>query len=398
VTLPGTPFHARTAPLCQAQNWRRWAGYIVASSYDLQHDREYHAIRSAAALFDISPLFKYHVRGPDAARLLDRVVTRDVGTSRVGQVLYTPWCDPAGKVLDDGTVARLADDFFRLTSADPNYRWLSDHGRGLNVEIDDVSDSIAALALQGPNARAILQHASGSDLSALRYFRLTPALLRGVPVIVTRTGYTGDLGYEIWMDAEHALPVWDAIVASGDLYGLTPAGMLALDVARIEAGLLLLDVDYVSARKALIEMQKSSPFELSLDWTVSMEKPAFEGRAALQAERARGAQWKFIGVEVDWEPLEQLYNELGLAPKLPTAAWRTSVPLYSSGTGMQVGYATSGCWSPLLKRYLALAHVEAQHAARGAALEMEVTVEHRRKRAKAVVRELPFFNPERKRA
>jgi aminomethyltransferase len=397
VTLPGTPFHARTASLCQAQNWRRWAGYIVASSYELQHDREYHAIRSAAALFDISPLFKYHLRGPDAARLLDRVVTRDVGTSRVGQVLYTPWCDPAGKVLDDGTVARLADDFFRLTSADPNYRWLGDHARGLKVEIDDVSDAIAALALQGPNARVVLEQAAGVDLSKLRFFRLTQAVVRGVPVTITRTGYTGDLGYEIWMDAEHALPVWDGIVGAGDLYGLTPAGMLALDVARIEAGLILLDVDYVSARKALIEMQKSSPFELSLDWTVSMDKP-FEGRAALEAERARGALWKLIGIEVDWEPLEQLYNELGLAPKLPTAAWRTSVPLYSLGTGMQVGYATSGCWSPLLKRYLALAHVEAEHAAIGTKLEMEVTVEHRRKRARAVVCKLPFFNPERKRA
>jgi aminomethyltransferase len=397
VTLPGTPFHARTASLCQAQNWRRWAGYIVASSYELQHDREYHAIRSAAALFDISPLFKYHVRGPDASRLLDRVVTRNVGKSHVGQVLYTPWCDSAGKVLDDGTIARLADDFFRLTSADPNYRWLGDHARGLNVEIDDVSDSIAALALQGPNARVILEHAAGTDFSKLRYFRLRKGVLRGVPVTVTRTGYTGDLGYEIWMDAEHALPVWDAIVAAGDQYGLTPAGMLALDVARIEAGLILLDVDYVSARKALIEMQKSSPFELSLDWTVSMDKP-FEGRAALEAERARGAQWKLIGIEVDWEPLEQLYNELGLAPKLPTAAWRTSVPLYSLGTGMQVGYATSGCWSPLLKRYIALAHLEARYGESGTAVEMEVTVEHRRRRAAATVRPLPFFNPERKRA
>jgi glycine cleavage system T protein (aminomethyltransferase) len=396
--LPGTPFHPRTAPLVEGQTWRRWAGYVVASSYELHHDREYHAIRSSAALFDVSPLFKYHVRGPDAIRLLDRVVTRDLAHAKVGQVLYTPWCDGHGKVIDDGTVSILAPDFLRLTSADPNYRWLGENARGLRVTIDDASESIAALALQGPNARTILEHAAATDLSKVRFFRLTNALVRGVPVTITRTGYTGDLGYEIWMEAQHALPVWDAIVAAGAPYGITPAGILALDVARIEAGLLLLDVDYVSARKALIEQQKSSPLELGLEWTVGFDKPAFVGHEALLTERARPAEWRFVGVEVEWEPLEALYSELGLAPKLPTTAWRTSVPLYSPDTDRQVGYATSGCWSPLLKRYLTLAHLEAHAAEQGAALDIEVTVEHRRKRARAHVRPMPFFNPERKRA
>ncbi|HSA55226.1 MAG TPA: aminomethyltransferase family protein [Gemmatimonadaceae bacterium] len=396
--LPGTPFHARTAPLCQARNWRRWAGFIVASSYELHHDREYHAIRSSAALFDVSPLFKYAVRGRDATRLLDRVVTRNVGAAKVGQVLYTPWCDGDGKALDDGTVARLAENELRVTSADPNYRWLQTNARGLQVEIDDVSDSIAALALQGPAARRILEAAIEADLAGLRFFRLTTAAIRGVPVQITRTGYTGDLGYEVWLSAAHALPVWDALVEVGIPFGLTPAGMLALDVARIEAGLVLLDVDYVSARKALIEDQKSSPLELSLDWTVAFDKPAFVGRQALVAERARAAAWRFMGVEVQWESLESLYTELGLAPKLPTTAWRTSVPLYAPDSDRQVGYATSGCWSPLLKRYLALAHLEAAHASEGTELAMEMTVEHRRRRAKARVARLPFFDPERKRA
>jgi aminomethyltransferase len=391
-----TPFHARTAPLCQAQNWRRWAGYLVAGSYELQHDREYHAIRSSAALFDVSPLYKYHISGPDASRLLDRVVTRHVAPTRVGQVLYTPWCDADGKVLDDGTVARLDDQFFRLTSADPNYRWLGDRARGLRVDVEDVSASIAALALQGPNARVILEQAAERDLAGVRYFRLAPATIRDVPVTITRTGYTGDLGYEIWMEADRALSVWDALVDTGSCYGITPAGILALDVARIEAGLILLDVDYVSARRALIEMQKSSPLELSLEWTVAFDKPSFAGREALIAERARGAEWRMMGVEVDWEALESLFLDVGLAPRLPTTAWRTSVPLYA-GSG-QVGYATSGCWSPLLKRYIALAHLEARSATPGTLLEMEVTVEHRRKRAAARVRPLPFFNPERKRA
>lgn len=397
-SLPGTPFHARTAPLVEGQTWRRWAGYVVASSYELHHDREYHAIRSSAALFDVSPLFKYHARGPDAVRLLDRVVTRDVAKAKVGQVLYTPWCDAAGKVLDDGTVSILSPDFLRLTSAEPNYRWLCENARGLRVTIEDASDAVAALALQGPNSRTIVEHAAGASLAGVKFFRLMNALIRGVPVTITRTGYTGDLGYEIWMDAEHALPVWDALIAAGTSYGITPAGILALDVARIEAGLLLLDVDYVPARKALIEQQKSSPLELGLEWTVGFDKPAFVGHNALLTERARRPEWRFVGVEVEWEPLEALYTEVGLAPRLPTTAWRTSVPLYAADSDRQVGYATSGCWSPLLKRYLTLAHLEAGSAELDTELDMEITVEHRRRRARANVRPMPFFNPDRKRA
>lgn len=396
--LPGTPFHPRTAPLVEGQTWRRWAGYVVASSYELHHDREYHAIRASAALFDVSPLYKYHVRGPDAVRLLDRVVTRDVAGAKVGQVLYTPWCDAAGKILDDGTVSVMSPEFLRLTSAEPTYRWLCENARGLRVTVEDVSEAVAALALQGPSARVILEQAAQTPLDGLRFFRLTTSLIRGVPVTITRTGYTGDLGYEIWMDAEHALPVWDALFAAGAPHGITPAGILALDVARIEAGLLLLDVDYVPARKALIEQQKSSPLELGLEWAVALEKAPFVGQQALAAEHDRGPEWRFVGVEVQWEPLEALYTELGLAPRLPTTAWRTSVPLYAPDSERQVGYATSGCWSPLLKRYLTLAHLEAASADEGAELDIEVTVEHHRKRARANVRPTPFFNPPRKRA
>jgi aminomethyltransferase len=245
----------------------------VASSYELHHDREYHAIRSSAALFDVSPLFKYHVRGADALRLMDRVVTRDVANAKVGQVLYTPWCDGFGKVIDDGTVSILSPDFQRRTSAEPNNRWLCENTRGLKVAIEDASDSFGALALQGPNARIILQHASGTDLSSLRFFRLTSALIRGVPVTITRTGYTGDLGYEIWMEAEHALPVWDAIMAAGAPYGITPAGMLALDVARIEAGLLLLDVDATCRRGKRSSSNRIVAARTRLEWTVDSTSP-----------------------------------------------------------------------------------------------------------------------------
>ena len=394
--LKVTPFHPRTSALCASHAWRRWAGHIAASSYELLHDREYHAIRSSAALIDVSPLFKYMVTGPDGARLLDRVVTRDVAKMKVGQVGYTPWCDTAGKVIDDGTISRLGEHVFRMTSADPNLLWLTENSIGLDVKIEDVSESTAALALQGPNSRAILERAAEKDLSGLKYFRLTQATIRGVPVTITRTGYTGDLGYEIWVDAKQALPLWDALVDVGTAYGITPTGLLALDMARIEAGLILIDVDYISTRKALIEGQKSSPYEINLGWTVNLEKDFFIGRDALAAESARGPAWQFVGIEVEWDSLENLYADVGLPPRLPGMAWRTSVPVYVDGK--QVGYATSGSWSPLLKKYIALAHVESRYGKPGTDVAMEVTVEHHRKRAKAKVAQLPFFNPERKRA
>ena len=394
--LKTSPFHARTAPLVRAQTWRRWAGYQMASAYEPHPDREYAAVRNAAALFDVSPLHKYMITGRDAARLLDRMVTRDVMKCAVGQVLYTPWCDAQGKVVDDGTVSRLDEGRFRLTSAEPNERWLHMNAVGLDVHIEDVSERTAALALQGPLSRTILQQLVPADLAKLKYFRLVQTTLRDVPVAISRTGYTGDLGYEIWVDAERALPVWDALIEAGAGYGITPAGVWALDLARIEAGLIMLDVDYFSSHRALIEDQKSSPYEINLGWTVSDAKGPYNGRRALRAEKQRGAAWGFVGLEVRWESLERLFAERTLAPQLPTIAWRTSAPVYRDGK--QVGYATSGCWSPLLKRDLALAHLQAPHFAPGTAVQLEVTVEHRRQRADAVVRKLPFFDPERKRA
>ncbi|HET7670088.1 MAG TPA: aminomethyltransferase family protein [Burkholderiales bacterium] len=391
--LKTTPFHERTSALCVSHAWRRWAGHIAASSYELSHEREYHAIRVAAALFDVSPLYKYLVRGRDAARLLDLIVTRNVQKASVGQVLYTPWCDHGGKVMDDGTVARLDETLFRMTSAEPSLRWLADNARGMAVEFTDVSDATAALSLQGPLSWAILESLGAPPL---KYFRIARARLRGIDVEISRTGYTGDLGFEIWVDAARAVPLWDALMDAGRAYGIMPAGMLALDVARIEAGLMLIDVDYVPARKALIDSQLSSPYELDLAWTVNLDKERFNGRDALAAEKARGPEWQFVGVEIDWDSLESLYAEVGLATRVPGAAWRMSVPIYS-GSG-QAGYATSGGWSPLLKKYIALAHLRAEFATPGTQLEMEITVEHRRKRAAATVVKKPFFDPPRKRA
>jgi aminomethyltransferase len=379
----------------EGQNWRRWAGHVVASSYDLLHDREYAAIRNSAALIDVSPLYKYLIQGRDAERLVDRLLPRDMTKAKQNQVMYSPWCDSAGKVIDDGTVSRLEETVFRMTSADPNLRWFHQNAVGLDVSITDISDRMAALSLQGPLSRDMIL-AAGVDVSDLRYFRLTHGAIRGVPVSVSRTGYTGDLGFEVWVNAEHGVALWDALMEAGKPFGIVPSGILGLDVARVEAGLLMIEVDYVSTRHALIDAQKSTPFELNLGWTVSLEKGPFVGKKALVVEKQRGPAWQFVGIEVDWESLERLYAERGLPPKLPSVAWRVSVPIYSGGK--QVGYATSGCWSPILKRYIALAHLETAYAEPGTPVRMEVTVEHCRRQADAKVVKTPFFDPPRKRA
>jgi aminomethyltransferase len=392
----GTPFHPRTSALCESMNWRDWAGYFAVSAYEATHEREYNAIRNAAALFDVSPLFKYRVTGRDATRLVDRVVTRDVPKMAVGQVSYTHWCDGEGKVIDDGTVSRLGPELYRWTAAEPNLRWIRQNAHGLEVEVEDISESLAALALQGPTSRALLQSCAEDDVAGLKYFRVMPTKLRGVPVEISRTGYTGDLGYEIWVAAEQALALWDALVDAGRAYDITPAGMLALDVARIEAGLILLDVDYTSAKRALIPSQKYSPYEIGLGRLVSLKKAPYVGQAALRREAQRGAPRTLVGLDVSWSDVERLHEQAGLAPQLQATASRVSVPVYLDG--QQVGRASSTTWSPTLKKLIALATIRSNAAAPGTELEVELTVDHRRRAAGARVTPLPFFDPPRKRA
>jgi aminomethyltransferase len=395
--LNKTPFHSRLDPLCQSYEWRRWAGYIVASKYELTHDREYTALRNGAGLIDITPLYKYRVTGRDAPRFLDRIMTRHISRGRVGRVMYTLWCDDQGYVREDGTVARLGDHDFRITAAEPNMHWFQMNKGGLDVQVVDETEQIAALALQGPRSREILVQATGNAVADLRYFRLMNATISGCPVIITRTGFTGDLGYELWLAAEDAEPIWDALITAGEGYGLLPTGMVALDMARIEAGLVLIDVDYTPAQKAFIPAQKSSPYDLSLDWTVDMRKPVnFIGRQALTTIQKNGPEWRLVGIEINWPALEAVYAQVNLPPQVPHTPWRKSIPLYTTN-GREAGYATSGCFSPILKRYIALATVKTQYAQTGTRLQMEITVEHMRRRAAAKVVKTPFFDPQRKR-
>ncbi len=394
--LRTTPFHERTSKICLPENWRRWAGYIAAGSYELTLDREYWAIRNAAALIDVTPLMKYIITGRDASRLLNRVITRDTDKLKVGQVYYTPWCDEEGKIIDDGTVSRLDENMYRMTSADPSLRWLSMNAVGLDVQIKEVTDQVAALSFQGPNTRAILNRCSETNVDGLKYFRVMRNKLAGMPVTISRTGYTGDLGYEIWMDAKDALPVWDALMETGQDYGITPVGILAMDMARVEAGLFMIEVDYTSTRQAWIEAQKSSPYELGLDWTVALDKKGyFVGRRALEREKREGSVWKMMGLEVEWNGMESLFADVGLPPQIPGMAVRGSLPVFVGN--VQVGYASTSTWSPLLKKYIALAHLQKPYFEPGTNVRMEITVEHHRQYAPAKVVKLPFYEPEWKR-
>ena len=396
LTLKTTPFHPRTSALMEGNQWRRWAGFTVASAYELVPDREMLAIRNACALIDISPLFKYHVRGPDAAPFLDRLVTRDLSKMTEGQITYTPWCDSRGKVVDDGTIAKLPGGLYRLTAAESNLRWLQDNAPGFDVSIEDMSDSIAALALQGPRSRAVLEAISGADLSGVGYHRFTHIDIGGQPTMVSRTGYTGDLGYEIWMPRERSLDVWDAISEAGRAHGLHPAGIWAMDVCRIEAGLIMLDVDYTPAPKAFTEAQSSSPYEIGLGWAVHLQKPRFVGKKALLREKQAGSALSLVGLEIDHLAFSRAHAELGLTTAYPFIPWRAVTPLFRDGE--QIGYATCGTWSPTIKRYIALAQVAPSAAQMGAVLTIDLLIDRGRRPFDAKVVPLPFFNPARKRA
>jgi aminomethyltransferase len=390
----GTAFHERTLPLCQSLNYREWSGYYTVSSFEPHHEHEYNAIRNSVALIDISPLYKYIVTGPDATRLVDRLVTRDMQSVSVGQVIYTPWCDEHGKVIDDGTVSRLGENHYRWTAAEPNLRWFNRNAVGLDVKIEDVSETVAALALQGPMAARLLRQVAEVDLDQLKYFRVTSGRIAARSVDISRTGYTGDLGYEIWMPWGRALDVWDALVRGGAAFDLHPAGMLALDVARIEAGLLLIDVDFMSSRRATIDSQRYSPFELGLGRLVNVDKRGFVGQKALAREKERGHAREIVGLEVHWPSVEAIYERVGLPPAISAAASRVAVPVYRAG--LQVGRATSTTWSPTLKKLIALALVPRDHASPGTELDIEITVEAVRHQVPARVTKTPFFNPQRK--
>ena len=375
--------------------WKDWAGYFAVCAFDTYPEREYFAFRNGAGMIDVTPLFKYEIHGPDAAPFLSRVMVKNIAKVKIGQVAYCCWCDHQGKLLDDGTVSRFDENQFRVTAAEPSLAWFHRNARGFDVTMEESTDKIAALSIQGPKSRDILKQVTDADLDALKFFRLTKATIDGFDATVTRTGYTGDLGYEVWVSNENAVPLWEALTAAGKTYGLEPAGLDALDVCRVEAGFIMNGVDYYSANHCLIESRKSTPYEAGLGWTVNLDRDPFIGQAALRAEKANGAARRFVGLEIDWDAVQELFARHNLPPEICTSAWRSPVPVYAK-SGSQIGQATSGSWSPLLKKNLALATLDAPHGRVGEELKIEVTVEYVRHKVKATVIKKPFFDPPRK--
>jgi len=390
-----TPFHPRSSELCEVYNWSLWNNWLLPDMFAPDHIQEYNAIRTACAVFDMSPIPKYHIHGRDAVRFLNRLLTQDVSRCDIGQALYTTWCDDDGKILDDGILARLDEQSFRLTAGEPWLYWLEDNSASLEVSIEDVTE-LGILALQGPCSRDLLNTLTNSDLNGLKYFRMIRTDLAGLPVEVSRTGYTGDLGYELWVEPHLALRLWDSVFEAGEAYNLMPFGDFALEMARIEAGLLLADVDFVSAKKTVYEFEKSSPLELGLGWTVKLDKDFFIGQKALQREHAQGPVWGTMGLDVDLTSLERVYADFGMPLYLPYEAWNVAVPIYSSGR--QIGKATSGMWSPILKKYIAIARLESRFTRPGTQVDLEITIDAQRKLARATVVKMPFFDPPRKKS
>jgi len=380
--------------LCESLNYREWSGYYTVGVYEMHHEHEYNAIRNSTALIDISPLFKYRVTGRDATKFVNRVISRDINKVSVDQVIYCCWCDPEGKVIDDGTITRLGESEYRWTAADPSLRWFQQNSLGLDVKIEDISEQTAALALQGPTSGKLLHAIAEANVANLKYFRVTHGRIAGVPVDISRTGYTGDLGFEIWMPWKDAVRVWDKLMNEGQVFDIHPAGMVALDIARIEASLILIEVDYISSKKAMIESQRYSPAEIGLGKLVDLKKETFVGRDALAAQERNGPDRSLVGLEINWNEVEALYDKMGMAPQVPSTASRVAVPVYRNGR--HIGKATSTTWSPTLKKMIALASVERDHSVVGGTLGIEMTVESVRHTVSAKIVPMPFFNPSRK--
>ena len=392
----GTAFHPRTSSFNGKLSWGEWSGYHAAQVYADSHDIEYNAIREQAALIDVSPLYKYVVSGPDATRLVDRVMTRDASRMAIDQVVYTPWCNEDGKVVDDGTVTRRGPNEYFWTAADPSYRWFLLNAQGLDVHVEDVTERTAGLALQGPRSRNVLEAATGRNWSDVRYFHGRRDQIAGIDLYVTRTGYTGDLGYELWADADAALELWDAIWSAGEPHGIRPAGIRALDVARVEAGLILIEAEYTSARHAISQEQMYSPFELGLGRLVDLRKPAFVGRPALELEQKRGGPpRRHVGLELDWLGIEAMFTKHDLPPAVSALVHRDPVPVYRQT--QQIGRATSVGWGPTIKKMVGFGSVPPDAARPGMRLSVEWTVEGERGRVAAAVVNLPFLDLPRKR-
>ncbi len=378
--LKPTPFHARTSALNTLDRWGNWAGCLSALCFG-DTEMEHSAIRNAATLYDLCAMVKYRIRGADAGAYLNRLTLRDAGKLPVGAVQYTAWCDDAGKLRDDGTLFRHGADDYLLCCQERHLPWLLDSAEGFDVAVAEVTEEIAALSLQGPCSAAVLR-AAGFDIDTLKPFRMATFAFAGGEITVSRTGFTGDLGYELWLTPDQALPLWDHLMAAGAPWGLRPIGSDALDLARIEAGFVIATTDFTPVQQALREDRARSPLEMGLGWMIDWDKGHFTGRRALAAERARGSDWALVGLDI------------------PGNVSAEGAILYHAKK-REVGVVTAAAWSPVLKANVALAQVRAKHA-QGRDLWVEIYALRELHYVKLMlpvrVVERPFFNPPRRRA
>lgn len=394
-----TPFHSRTSPLNQGQRWEDWEGFLAATMYGLDALMEYNTTRLGCGLFDISPLHKYEVRGPDAKAFLQRMVVRNLAPSRPGRGFYTVWCDDDGKVIDDGGVFHIAETHLRLTSTLPGLEWLLDNSNGFDVTVEDVSEEVVGIAIQGPTSRDLLQKLTSADLGALKFWHCTQTDVSGSPALISRSGYTGDLGFEIFLQPDDAEKIWDSAMDLASDYQMRPCGLAALDMMRIEAGLLQIDAEFISAKQTLFEIQKISPLELGVGWMCKLDGDFFVGRDALINEKANGtSRWNTVGIELDVTYVEKYFREFGMPLHLPERSWNEAVPIYSDEAQEDlIGRGTSGMWSPLLKKYIVIARVPPLYAKRGSRFFVEEMIEAKSFSIPARVVKMPFFDPPRKR-
>jgi aminomethyltransferase len=398
-----TPFHPRLSELNQTGLYSHWAGHLSTLRYDMSAKHEYFAVRNSAGYFDTSPLYKYRVTGPDAERFLAGIMTRDVRRCRPGQAMYTVWCDDAGYVLEDGVLFRHADDDWLLTSADPNLGYLEGLVGRHRVSIEDVSADYGMLAVQGPRSREILASLA-PEVTDLAFFGLTPAKIGGAPVTISRTGYTGDLGFEVTVEADDALGVLDKIIQAGEGNGLRPFGEEALMMLRIEAGLSLINVEFSSARYAFTDAERFTAKELGFGWMLGKDGAAlgqdrpFIGRRAIERELREGtSRWATVGLWIDWQEYATLHTERGLiVPKDEHPVPWESMLYDGPHRETSVGYATSLMYSPMLQRHIAIARVLPEYAAKGSTVHVELTVDHEYLSVPATTDRLPLFNPARK--
>ncbi len=333
-----TAFHPRTSEANLLNSWHQWKGVSISTVYD-DEELEYFAIRNSCGVFDLCPLHKYRITGPDAVDYLNRLVTRDVSKLAEGRVTYVAWCNDAGKVLDDGTLFHVSDGVYRLCAYEHHLSWLIASAIGFDVEIVDETTEVAGLAVQGPTSCAVLKDLGLQDVEQLKPFQLGWYELNGVPLMCSRTGFTADLGYELWIEPSQALMLWDALFEAGKFRGIRPVGANAYEMARIEAGFLQAGVDFLGAAHIVRPGRARSPFELGLDWLVDFNKPHFNGRRALQREKESGSTWRLLKLDVE-----------GNKPA-------THAYIYA-GTSKQIGFVTSALWSPVCKANLALATVK----------------------------------------